>query len=135
MYQYSGHIRITCTSIQVTFVSHVPVFRSPSYHMYQYSGHLHITCTSIQVTFMSHVPVFRSPSYHMYQYSDHLHVTCTSIQITFMLSTLCDSAWISSVVSNRRPYSFNFIFGNRKVTGCQIRGVRWVGDDSHFVLG
>jgi hypothetical protein len=27
---------------------------------------------------------------------------------------LCDSAWISSVVSNRRPFSFIFIFGNRK---------------------
>jgi hypothetical protein len=29
-------------------------------------------------------------------------------------STLCDSAWISSMVSNRYPFSFNFIFGNRK---------------------
>jgi hypothetical protein len=28
-------------------------------------------------------------------------------------STLCDSAWISSMVSNRRPLSLNFIFGNR----------------------
>jgi hypothetical protein len=27
---------------------------------------------------------------------------------------LCDSAWISSVVSNRRPFSFNFNLGNRK---------------------
>jgi hypothetical protein len=31
-----------------------------------------------------------------------------------VLSTLCDSAWISSTVSNRRPFSFNFMFGNRK---------------------
>jgi hypothetical protein len=31
-----------------------------------------------------------------------------------MSSTLFYSAWISSVVSNRRPFSFNFIFGNRK---------------------
>jgi hypothetical protein len=29
-------------------------------------------------------------------------------------STLCDSAWISSMVLNRRPFSFNFIFGNRR---------------------
>jgi hypothetical protein len=29
-------------------------------------------------------------------------------------STLCDSAWISSLVSNRRPFSFNFMFGNRR---------------------
>ena len=29
-------------------------------------------------------------------------------------STLCDSAWISSMVLNRRPFSFHFIFGNRK---------------------
>ena len=28
--------------------------------------------------------------------------------------TLCNSACISSVVSNWRPFSFNFIFGNRK---------------------
>jgi hypothetical protein len=27
---------------------------------------------------------------------------------------LCDSAWISSMVSNRCPSSLNFIFGNRK---------------------
>ena len=29
-------------------------------------------------------------------------------------SSLCDSACISSMLSNRRPFSFNFIFGNRK---------------------
>jgi len=29
-------------------------------------------------------------------------------------STLCDSVCISSMVSNRCPFSFNFIFGNRK---------------------
>ena len=29
-------------------------------------------------------------------------------------STLCDSACISLMVSNRRPFIFNFIFGNRK---------------------
>jgi hypothetical protein len=29
-------------------------------------------------------------------------------------STVCDSAWISSMVSNRRHSSFNFISGNRK---------------------
>jgi hypothetical protein len=29
-------------------------------------------------------------------------------------STLCDSAWTSSMVSNRRPFSFNFIYGKRK---------------------
>jgi hypothetical protein len=27
---------------------------------------------------------------------------------------LCDSAQVSSMVSNRRPFSFNFIFRNRK---------------------
>jgi hypothetical protein len=32
-------------------------------------------------------------------------------------STLCDSAWISSMVSNRRPFRFNFIFGNKKSQG------------------
>jgi hypothetical protein len=31
-----------------------------------------------------------------------------------MSSTLCDSAWIFSMVPNRRPFSFNFISGNRK---------------------
>ena len=31
-----------------------------------------------------------------------------------MSSTLCNSACISSMVSNRHPLSFNFIFGNRK---------------------
>jgi hypothetical protein len=37
------------------------------------------------------------------------------------------------MVSNRRPFSFNFIFGiKEEVTGCKIRGVRWVKDDSHF---
>jgi hypothetical protein len=36
-------------------------------------------------------------------------------------STLCDSAWISSVVSNRRPFSFDFIFGNRK----KSQGAKW----------
>jgi hypothetical protein len=29
-------------------------------------------------------------------------------------TTLYDPAWISSMVSNRRPFRFNFIFGNRK---------------------
>jgi hypothetical protein len=29
-------------------------------------------------------------------------------------STLCDWTWISSMVSNRRPFSCNFILGNRK---------------------
>jgi hypothetical protein len=29
-------------------------------------------------------------------------------------STLCISGWISSVVSNRLPFTFNFIFGNRR---------------------
>ena len=29
-------------------------------------------------------------------------------------STLCDSVCVSSMVSNRRPFSFNFIFENRK---------------------
>jgi len=42
-------------------------------------------------------------------------------------STLCDSVWISSMVLNQRPFSFNFIFGNRKKSVCQIRVVRWVG--------
>jgi hypothetical protein len=31
-----------------------------------------------------------------------------------MSGTLCDSAWIFSVVSNRRPFRFKFICGNRK---------------------
>ena len=48
---------------------------------------------------------------------------------------LHDSVCISSVVSNRYPFSFNFIFGNRKNSqGAKYRGVRWVGDDSHFVF-
>jgi hypothetical protein len=29
-------------------------------------------------------------------------------------STHCDPGWIFSVISNRRPFSFDFIFGNRK---------------------
>jgi hypothetical protein len=36
------------------------------------------------------------------------------------------------MVSNRRPFSFNLIFGNRNVTGWQIRWERWVGDDNHL---
>jgi hypothetical protein len=36
-------------------------------------------------------------------------------------STLCDSAWILSVVSNRRHFSFSLIFGNRK----KSRGAKW----------
>jgi hypothetical protein len=36
-------------------------------------------------------------------------------------STLCDSTWISWTVSNRRPFSFNFIFGIRKTS----QGVKW----------
>jgi hypothetical protein len=39
------------------------------------------------------------------------------------------------MVSNRRPFSFNFIFGNRKKSqGAKSGGVRWVGNDSHFVF-
>jgi hypothetical protein len=34
-------------------------------------------------------------------------------------SILHYSAWISSVVSNRRPFSFIFIFGNRKSQGAK----------------
>jgi hypothetical protein len=50
-------------------------------------------------------------------------------------STLCDSAWISSMASNRRPFSFSFIFGKKEeVAGCQIRGVRWMGDKSQLVF-
>jgi hypothetical protein len=54
-------------------------------------------------------------------------------------STLSDSAWISSMVSNRSPFSFNFIFGNRK----NSRGAKsgesggWGvggGGDRHFVF-
>jgi hypothetical protein len=44
-------------------------------------------------------------------------------------STLCDSAWISSVVSNWRPFSFNFIFGNRK----KSQGAR-SGNNRHFAF-
>jgi hypothetical protein len=36
-----------------------------------------------------------------------------------MSSTLNDSAWISSAVSNRRPFSFIFMFGNRKSQGAK----------------
>jgi hypothetical protein len=31
-----------------------------------------------------------------------------------VLSTVCYSVWISSVVTNRHLFCFNFIFGNRK---------------------
>jgi hypothetical protein len=33
-----------------------------------------------------------------------------------MSNTYCDSAWISSMVSNRRLFSLNFIFGNTKMS-------------------
>jgi hypothetical protein len=50
-------------------------------------------------------------------------------------STPCHSAWISSVLSNRCLFSFNFIFWKQEeVTGCQIRGVRWMGYYSRFVF-
>jgi hypothetical protein len=51
-------------------------------------------------------------------------------------STLDDLVLISSVVSNRRPFSFNLIFGNRKKSQGDKPGEYggW-GDDSHFVLG
>jgi hypothetical protein len=49
---------------------------------------------------------------------------------------LCDSVWISSVIPNRRPFSFSFIFENGKNyrvpnQGCTVGG----GNDSHFVFG
>jgi hypothetical protein len=34
----------------------------------------------------------------------------------------CDSAWIYSMVSNRRPFSVNLIFGNRKISHGSKRG-------------
>jgi hypothetical protein len=46
---------------------------------------------------------------------------------------MCDSAWISSVVSNRRPFSYNFIFGNRKKSQGAKSGSWWLEDDNHFV--
>jgi hypothetical protein len=47
---------------------------------------------------------------------------------------LCDSAWISSMLLNRRPSSFNFIFGNRKKShGAKSREYGGWGD-SHFVF-
>jgi hypothetical protein len=51
-----------------------------------------------------------------------------------MSRTLCDSAWISSMASNRFPFSFSFTFVNSKKSRCQITGVRWVGVDSHFMF-
>jgi hypothetical protein len=50
-------------------------------------------------------------------------------------STLCDSAWISSLVLNRRPFSFNFIFGDRrKSQGAKSEdyGGGWVTDILYF---
>jgi hypothetical protein len=50
-------------------------------------------------------------------------------------STLCESAWICSLVSNRRLFSFSFIFGNRKKSQGDKSGEGGVvGDDSHFVF-
>jgi len=47
-------------------------------------------------------------------------------------STLCDSACISSVVSNRRPFSFNVIFENRKKSGGVKSGEHGGRGISHF---
>jgi len=44
--------------------------------------------------------------------------------------TSCASAWISSVVSKRRPFSRNFILGNRKKSQ-GVRSGEWEGED-HF---
>jgi hypothetical protein len=50
-------------------------------------------------------------------------------------SILCDSAWISSMVSNWCPFSFNFIARNRqKSQGAKSGDYGWLGDDSHFVF-
>jgi hypothetical protein len=38
------------------------------------------------------------------------------------------------MVQKRRPFSFNFIIGNRKKSQGANRGVRWVVNDSHFVF-
>jgi hypothetical protein len=52
-----------------------------------------------------------------------------------MSSILCDSAWISSVVSNRGPFRFNLIFGHRKNSqGAKSGEYGGWGDDSHFVF-
>jgi len=42
--------------------------------------------------------------------------------------TSCDSAWISSVVSKRRPFSRNFILGNRKNQKGRGQANRGVGN-------
>jgi hypothetical protein len=48
---------------------------------------------------------------------------------------LCDSACISSFVSNRRPFSFNLIFGNsKKSQGAKSGEYGGVGDDSHLLF-
>jgi hypothetical protein len=61
--------------------------------------------------------------------------TLPGSSILSVSSTLGDSARISSVTSNRRPSaSVSFLWKYEKVTGCQIRRVRWVKDDRHFVL-
>jgi hypothetical protein len=39
------------------------------------------------------------------------------------------------MVSNRRPFSFNFIFENIKTSqGTKSGGVLWMGDDSHYAF-
>jgi hypothetical protein len=46
-----------------------------------------------------------------------------------VLSTSCDSAWISSIVSKRRPFSRNFILGNKKKSQVRGQANRGVGND------
>jgi hypothetical protein len=64
-----------------------------------------------------------------------IFVMLPGIPFVRVSSTICDLAWISSAVSNRRPFSFSFIFGNRKKSqGAKSGEYGGWGDDSHFIF-
>ena len=65
---------------------------------------------TIRLVGRRHPPVFGQRSHPLLHF---WNASWKSFSIT-VSSTLCDSACISSMVSNRRPYRFSFIFGNRK---------------------
>ena len=83
------------------------------------------------------VKLTRRPIGHHHPRSISLPHLDTSSTVSFIFGTLlgspflsecpalCDSACISSMVSNRHPFSFNFIFGNRVPNHGSMVGGGW----------
>jgi hypothetical protein len=71
---------------------------------------------------------------HSQHFCHFLNASWKSCSV-IVFSTACNSASITSVVSKRRPFSFIFNQGNRKVARGQVRRVGWVRDDTHVIFG